>query len=91
MKQSPILAAFASPPARKPRVPCKVGAILDALDPEGRRAVQAAIADENQWMASEIARTLTDLGFPLKGDNVSRHRRGVLRKGGDACECPPIS
>lgn len=88
---SPVAAAFAEPPKFKPRVPCKVGAVLDLLDPAGREAVQRAIADEKLWMSSEIARTLTDLGHPLKGDNVSRHRRGVLRKGGDACECPALT
>jgi hypothetical protein len=88
--QSAVASAFAEVPQVKPRVPCKVGAVLAALDPAGRDAVQAAIADTDNWMASEIARRLTDLGHPLKGDNVSRHRRGVLRKGGDACECPPI-
>ncbi len=88
---SPVAAAFAEIPVVKPRVPCKVGAVLARLDDVAQAAVNGAIRDEDNWTSVEIARRLDSLGYPLKGDNVSRHRRGVLSKGGDACECPRLS
>ena len=87
---SPIAEAFAAPPASKPRTPCHVGVVLTELDPTAHAAVTAAILDKKTWHASEIARRLTALGHPLKGDNVSRHRRGVLSEG-DGCECPKLT
>lgn len=86
---SPIVAAFAAPPVRRPRTPCRVGVVLEQLDPASVAAVNAAIVDGATWTAAEIARRLSDNGHPLKADNVSRHRRGVTGSG-DGCDCPKL-
>ncbi|MGV8973634.1 MAG: hypothetical protein ACOH10_15045 [Rhodoglobus sp.] len=68
-----VVAAFSAPPvAKRPCITCR---ILDALDPDGRALVVAALDDPDRWGHVAIAERLTGSGHPVSDHSIRTHRQ----------------
>jgi L-ribulose-5-phosphate 3-epimerase UlaE len=56
--------------------PCKVRRILESLDKDDRKLLEAAIADRTKWTSYALSRALAERGIDIKADTLSVHRRG---------------
>lgn len=54
---------------------CSVAVLREELDNELLHHFDAAMADR-KFDGSTIARTLTELGYPIKNHTICRHRNG---------------
>jgi hypothetical protein len=55
---------------------CKVRTILEGLEKEDRKILEAALADPDKWSNGALARALSLRGVDIKGDTLAIHRRG---------------
>jgi len=63
---------------------CRISTIYAQMD-EKSVAVLSRLIDETDVFGSQIAATLRDNGYEVKGAHVQRHRRRIK---GSGCECP---
>lgn len=85
-KPSPIQQALANLKMLHRGPQCSLGALLGDLkenDPEGYKALQAAIEDRN-INAPTLVRALAEAGHRLHRDTIVRHRRRGTATG---CRC----
>ena len=62
------------------RMRCRMGLLLDGLEPDERAALKAALADGRRtstWIVATLGRN----GHEIGPETVGRHRRGT-------CRCP---
>jgi hypothetical protein len=62
---------------------CKVRTILEGLEKDDRKILEAALADFDKWNNGALARALGTRGIPIKADTLAIHRRGQ-------CSCSKI-
>jgi hypothetical protein len=62
---------------------CKVRTILEGLEKDDRKILEAALADFDKWNNGALARALVTRGIPIKSDTLAIHRRGQ-------CSCSKI-
>jgi hypothetical protein len=55
---------------------CKTRAVLESLDKEDRKILEAALADRKKWSSYGLSKALADRGIIIKGDTLGIHRRG---------------
>lgn len=77
------LAALVSAPRYRPGPPCGVSTALNRIGQRASTALAAAI-DNESVSASSIAKTLTERGYPMASQSISRHRRRGRHNG---CRC----
>lgn len=58
------------------RTSCKTRTILEGLDKDDRKILEAALADQVTWTNGGLARALTARGVDIKADTLATHRRG---------------
>lgn len=63
---------------------CKVGELLDTLEPDDRADLVSMLADRDNYTAALIQRTLEEYGIDIGYNSLTRHRKTY---GG--CKCPP--
>jgi hypothetical protein len=56
--------------------PCKVRRILESLDKDDRKLLEAAMADRTKWTSYGLSRALAERGIDIKADTLAVHRRG---------------
>jgi hypothetical protein len=75
------LESLASPDYRPRRGPtCTVPAILDTADDDTVALFTAALANPHA-PGTDIARAMTERGYPIPAHTLQRHRRGECRCG----------
>jgi hypothetical protein len=62
---------------------CKVRTILEGLEKDDRKILEAALADFDKWNNGALARALVTRGINIKADTLAIHRRGQ-------CSCSKI-
>ena len=62
---------------------CKTRTILEGLDKEDRKILEAALADLDKWSNGALARALAERGINIKADTLRIHRQGQ-------CSCSKI-
>ena len=55
---------------------CKTRAVLESLDKDDRKILEAALVDRDKWSNYGLAKALADRGIIIKGDTLGIHRRG---------------
>lgn len=64
----------APPPRRRP---CRIADILSKLTEPEREALEAILADTENWSYDRVARTLRAAGWPNSTSCVAEHRSGT--------------
>lgn len=59
---------------------CKTRSILESLDKDDRKILEAALADTVNWTNGGLSRALAQRGVDIKADTLGFHRRG-------SCSC----
>lgn len=55
---------------------CKTRTILESLDKDDRKILEAALLDFDTWNNGTLSRALSERGVDIKGDTLAIHRRG---------------
>jgi hypothetical protein len=55
---------------------CKTRNVLESLDKDDRKILEAALADREKWSNYVLSKALADRGIIIKGDTLGIHRRG---------------
>jgi hypothetical protein len=55
---------------------CKTRTILEGLEKEDRKILEAALADFDKWNNGALARALAQRGIKIKAETLGIHRRG---------------
>jgi len=55
---------------------CKTRNVLESLDKDDRKILEAALADRDKWSNYGLSKALSDRGIIIKGDTLAIHRRG---------------
>jgi hypothetical protein len=55
---------------------CKTRTILEGLDKDDRKILEAALADQVTWTNGGLSRALGSRGIDIKPDTLAIHRRG---------------
>jgi hypothetical protein len=55
---------------------CKTRTILEGLEKEDRKILEAALADLDKWNNGALSRALAERGINIKADTLGIHRRG---------------
>jgi hypothetical protein len=56
--------------------PCKVRRILESLEKDDCKLLEAAMADRTKWTSYGLSRALAERGIDIKADTLAVHRRG---------------
>jgi hypothetical protein len=62
---------------------CKTRTILEGLEKDDRKILEAALADQDKWSNGALARALAERGINIKADTLRIHRQGQ-------CSCSKI-
>ena len=55
---------------------CKTRNVLESLEKDDRKILEAALADRDKWSNYGLSKALADRGIIIKGDTLGIHRRG---------------
>lgn len=60
----------------RPVQSCKTRNILESLEKDDRKILEAALADQVTWSNGGLSRALKQRGIDIKPDTLGIHRRG---------------
>lgn len=55
---------------------CKTRSVLEGLEKDDRKILEAALADREKWSNHSLSKALAERGIFIKGDTLGIHRRG---------------
>lgn len=55
---------------------CKTRTILEGLEKDDRKILEAALADFEKWNNGALSRALANRGIKIKAETLGIHRRG---------------
>jgi len=58
-------------------VKCKVGQLLETLEPSDQEILQAALADTKKWSSHGLKNALMERGITIGDVVIGKHRRGL--------------
>jgi hypothetical protein len=59
-----------------PILSCKTRTVLESLDKDDRKILEAALADREKWSNYGLSKALAERNIIIKGDTLGIHRRG---------------